>query len=189
MPTVAKSPPVTSREADGEPVPYPDALSAWTVAAHEVLIRTARHYNGYLTHAELAAEIQQMSGISTPALVRTWITRVLDATADECHRRGEPPLTSLCVDREESVGGAYEHVLTLSGLATTADLDQQAAADRLACYLKYAHDVPAHGGYAKLTPKVAAARRRAARLNPAPGRLCPSCNTVLPSSGQCDNCG
>ena len=56
-------------------------------------------------------------------------------------------------------------------------------------WVEGAENIPAHGGYAALTPKVAATRRRAARLNPAPGRLCPSCNTVLPSSGQCDNCG
>jgi hypothetical protein len=189
MPTVAKSLPATTREVDGEPVPFADALAAWTVAAREALQRTARNYNGYLTYAELAEIVQEQSGIRTPSQVRHWIGRVLEATADECHRRGDPPLTSLCVDRDESVGSGYEHVLALKGVALPADLDHQAATDRLACYVLFAQNIPAHGGYAALTPKVAATRRRAARLNPAPGRLCPSCNTVLPSSGQCDNCG
>ena len=189
MPTVAKSLPATLREVDGEPVAFAEALTAWTAAAREVLIQKAHTYNGYVTQNELAEAVQVRSGIRTPSQVRHWIGRVLEATADECHRRGDPPLTSLCVDREESVGAAYEHVLALKGVALPADLDHQAATDRLACYVLFAENIPAHGGYAALTPKVAATRRRAARLNPAPGRLCPSCNTVLPSSGQCDNCG
>lgn len=189
MPTVAKSLPATLREVDGEPVAFSDALSAWTEAARDVLIQQAQTYNGYVTHAELAEAVQVRSGIRTPSQVRHWIGRVLEATADECHRRGEPPLTSLAVDRDESVGPAYEYVLNLTGRSLPADLDHQAATDRLACYLAYAQDVPAHGGYPALTPKVAAVRRREARLNPAPKRLCPSCFTVLPSSGQCDNCG
>jgi hypothetical protein len=189
MPTVAKSLPATLREVDGEPVAFSDALTAWTAAARDVLIQKAHTYNGYVTQSELAAAIQEQSGIRTPAQVRLWIGRVLEATADDCHRRGEPALTSLCVDREESVGAGYAHVLALNGVALPADLDHQAATDRLACYLRFAQDVPAHGGYAALTPKVAAVRRREARLNPAPKRTCPSCFTVLPSSGQCDNCG
>jgi hypothetical protein len=189
MVTVAKQPPATWREADGDPIVYSDALSSWTSAARQVLMKTAKTYNAYLTEAELGESIQQISGVRTKSPTRNWIGPVLESVADECHRLGEPALTSLCVRRDESIGTGYGYVLTLNGLSKGADLDHQAAKDRLACYIRFADNLPAHGGYTTLPPKIAAARRREARLNPAPGRLCPSCNTVLPSSGQCDNCG
>jgi hypothetical protein len=161
----------------------------WAEAAREVLMTTARDYNGYITYSDLAESVQQMSGVRTKSQTRSWIGKVLGSVADDCHGRGEPSLTSLAVQQDESIGTAYEYVLTLNGVSTPADLDQVAAQDRLGCYLTFAKNLPAHGGYAALTPKVAAARRRAARLDPAPKALCPSCFTVLPSSGQCDNCG
>jgi hypothetical protein len=189
MVTVAKQPPATWREADGDPIAYSEALPSWTSAARQVLMTTAKTYNAFVTEAELGESIQQISGVRTKSPTRNWIAPVLEAVADECQRLDEPALTSLVVRRDESIGAGYGYVMSLKGLPSTADMDHQAAKDRLACYIAFANDLPAHGGYSTLPPKIAAARRREARLNPAPGRLCPSCNTVLPASGQCDNCG
>lgn len=189
MASVTKQMPATWREADGDSVAFPDAVSQWALAARDVLMTTAREYNGLITQAELADAVQQASGVRTKAMVRNWIGAVLEATADECKQQGGPSLTSLCVDRDGSVGPGYAHVLSLNGIAASKDLEHQAATDRLACYMAYATDIPAHGGYAELSPQIAAVRRREARLNPAPKATCPSCFTVLPSSGQCDNCG
>ena len=167
---------------------FTDAKLAWSMAAREVLIRTARTYHGYITYGELAEEVQQVSGVRTRSQMRNWIGGVLGLVADECHGRGEPPLTALCVHQDETVGVGYGYVLELAGEAVPDDLDGHAAAARLGCYRYFGADVPEGGGSPALTPKVAAARQRAAKQREPVPVLCPRCFIQLPSSGHCDNC-
>jgi hypothetical protein len=181
-------PPGTWREADGSAVPLDEAKSVWADAARPVLLSTAERYQGYITYNELAGAVQESSGVRTRSQVRTWIAGVLRLVADDCHRRGEPALTALAVHQDETVGAGYEYAVGLSGRATPTDLDQEAADDRLACYRSFAKDLPEGGGRSALTPKLHAARRRAARLVERPMPTCPKCFTQLPSSGQCEYC-
>lgn len=164
------------------------AKSAWAVAARPVLISTAQHYQGYITYSDLAGAVQESTGVRTRSQVRTWIAGVLQLVADDCHRRGEPSLTALAVHADETVGAGYAYAVSLTGAPAPADLDQQAAEDRLACYRSFATDLPEGGGRSALTPKLLAARRRFARLNEKPAATCPTCFTQLPSSGQCEYC-
>jgi hypothetical protein len=158
------------------------------VAAREVLIRTAKTYHGYVTYGQLAEEVQEIAGIRTRSQMRNWIGGVLGVVADECHRRGDPPLTALCVHQDETVGVGYAYVLELAGEAVPDDLDGHAAIARLMCYQRFGADLPEGGGRPALTAKVAAARSRAARNTEPVPVLCPRCRIQLPRSGHCDNC-
>ena len=165
--------PGTWREADGSAVSLDEAKSTWAVAARPVLISTAEHYQGYITYTQLAGAVQESTGVRTRSQVRTWIGGVLQLVADDCHQRGEPSLTALAVHSDETVGAGYEYALALTGAPKPADLDLQAAEDRLACYRSFAQDLPEGGGRSALTPKLHAARRRAARLVERPMRDLP----------------
>lgn len=180
--------PGTWRVTDGTPVPFGDAKTAWATAARGVLTRTATRYHGYVTYGALAEEVQELSGVRTRSQMRNWICAVLGMLADDIHRRVEPPLTALCVHQDETVGAGYAYVLELAGNAAPKDLDQVAAEARLECYRFFGALLPSDEGRPALTPKVAAARRRAARDRIEPSVFCPRCFTQLPMSGQCDNC-
>ena len=181
--------PGTWRVADGSAVTFATAKQAWTLAARDVLIRTARRYHGYITYGELANEVQEITGIRTRSHMRNWIGAVLGRVADECLRRGESPLSALCVRQDETVGDGYAYVLEIAGEAIPDDLDMHAAEARLRCYRHFGAELPEDGGHPALTARVAAARRRRESKSEQPPAICGRCHLQLPASGRCDNCG
>jgi hypothetical protein len=171
----------------GEAVEWSDALRGWSEAALVVLLRTAQTYNKIVTYKELSESIQTSTGVRTHTLLNTWIGKVLEAVAAQCHLRGEVLLTALCVRQDGTVGNNYAKAARpfTNGIAPV-DPELHAADERLRCYQKYAVDLPANGGRSQLTRQVAAKRKAAAPEITPP--LCPIHFTVLPQSGQCDDC-
>jgi hypothetical protein len=180
--------PGTWRVSDGSAVAFGAAKGAWSLAAREVLMRTAKSYHAYITYGELAEEVQQVAGIRTQSPMRHWIGAVLGSVADDCRLRGEPSLTALCVHQDETVGDGYAYVLEIAGEEIPEDLDFHAAEARFACYVAFGAELPAGGGHPALTAKVAAARRYKAKQIEVIPALCPRCFIQLPVSGRCDNC-
>ena len=178
----------TWRRSDGAPVPFAEATEAWVAAAREELVATAGRYGGYVTYGELAARVFDVTGIETGMQLARLAQKILGPVAEESHRRGEPPLTSLCVRQSGEVGPGYAIVLDLYGGDVPEDLDKHAAEARLRCYEYFGAQLPPGGGRPTLTPKVAAARARAAKLDPRPVAICPACYLQLPPNGQCKNC-
>jgi hypothetical protein len=168
---------------------FNESRALWAVAARDMLVETARRYQAFVTYQELSAEVQRRTGITTRVPMRHWIGSVLGMVADECLRRGEPQLTSLCVRQDQTVGPGYEYVLKIEG-EPTGDLDMHAAEARLECHRYFEAKLPADGGRPTMPPKVASKRERSARQasQPREATLCPTCNTELPASGQCDHC-
>lgn len=168
-----------------------DAHAAWAGAAREMLIGTARRYHHVLTTKDLAAGVQERTGITANQRMHYWIGDVLDLVAADCATRGEPNLASLCVNAEGSVGDGYAATVgTLTG-TTPDDPDGHAAITRLACYAHFdAPGLPADGGVAVLTPKLSASRSRVrkATLAARPVESCPRCFMVMPAEGPCNNC-
>src|ERR1044072_7948374 len=83
------------------------ALSAWARSAHEGLLEVAKHYHGLMTYKELAGLVQISTGIRTHQQMHHWIGRVLGQVSRDCARKGEPQLSSLCVNGSGSVGQGY----------------------------------------------------------------------------------
>ncbi|GGN73289.1 hypothetical protein [Nocardia rhizosphaerihabitans] len=152
--------PTTWRAADGSAVTFTEARSAWTRAAHEVLADTATRFNNFIVNTELAELVQEESGIRTQVKWQHWLPVVLDKVAEHCHKNNEPPLSALCVRKNQTVGTGYRYILELAGLPIPDDLEMHAAAARWQCYQHYATDLPADGGLPTLPPKVAALRQQ-----------------------------
>ena len=164
-----------------------EARSAWAASAREVLLETAARYHSTVTYKQLAAQVQQRTGIRTPQLMQHWIGDVLARVSSDCADRGEPNLSSLCVNAQGSVGDGYP-----TGPDESGDLDDLAARDRLACYrLVEASGLPDDGGVAALTAQVYAQRTRTRKAAHAarPVPTCPRCHMALPATGICDECG
>lgn len=179
----------TPAAADDEvEVPLDEATAKWSVHARQALISTAGQYHGYITYDELAEVVQREAGIVTTLPTHQWLGGVLVAVAEDCVTRGEPPLAALAVRKDETVGPAYRRSVARTGEPAPDDLDDHAAEARLECYRYFGAAIPSGGGRAALTPKVSEARRRAARLNPTPAAVCPTCFTQLPFTGRCDAC-
>jgi hypothetical protein len=137
---------------------------------------------------ELADLVQQQSGIRTKMLIGNWSGKLLERVAQRAADSGEPPLTSLCVHQDGTIGEGYLPAPKSVSSDPEADVDDLAAQHRLLCYRKYAEDLPADGGVATVTPKVAAARaKRAAQRRP-PARLCPHHFIELSTTGECSMC-
>ena len=167
------------------------AREAWSAAARPVLLDIARRYQAVITYSELSAEIQRQTGIRTKQGLQHWIGKVLERIAIDCHDQEEPNLSSLVVNSSGSVGAGYAAAVRTSGGEEPADLDDHAAAERLACHRHFeAADLPAGGGTPALSPQLAQRRERIrSRATPPPEPvLCPTCFIALPSSGQCDGC-
>jgi hypothetical protein len=142
-----------------------------------------------VTYGQLAGRLFDETDIETRSQVGNWIGKVLKVVADECHRRGEPHLTALCVRTTEEVGPGYAYVIELSGEPLPEALDAHAAEARLACYRYFGAQLPADGGRPTLTRRVAAERERQARRQPRPVAVCSTCFLQLPTTGRCDSCG
>jgi len=179
----------TYRVSDGSPVEFPDALNIWIPLAHERLIAVAGQYHAVATHNELAARVQGVSGIRTRMAVAKWIGWLLEGVSRRVEAAGEPPLTSLCVHHDGTMGRLYPQSQHEPARAPGTDIEMYAAEHRLLCYQRYAVDLPADGGVPALTAQVLARRTRKPpkREEPEPER-CPTHFTTLPASGQCDYC-
>jgi hypothetical protein len=182
--------PVTGEWQEASEVGDDVARAAWAEAARIELIAVAGQYQGIVTSKELALLVQRRSGIRTSQRAHYWIGDILARVSTECDSRGEPLLSALCVNAEGSVGDTYAAtVLAIRG-ETPEDPDVQAAQERLACHKWFDADLPAEGGNAELTPRLAASRARARKLRQqervAP--TCPTCYTELPATGPCNYC-
>ena len=166
----------------------------WAKHAYEVLVETAGRYNAVITYSELAEEVQRRSSLHTKAAMRNWIRGLLADLAKVNHLRGEPPLMSLVVHKQDGqVGDGYDEVLKAYGQAPIHDeleRETHAAAARLECYRHWGADVPADA-QPTLTPRMREVRVRTPRAV-APevrrGAVCPTCFMEMPLSGVCANC-
>jgi hypothetical protein len=180
-------------DKDGGFVSMKDALDAWEPHAVSLLTDTAKTYNGFVTYKQLAETVQQQSDIGHNGLLTNWIGSVLGRVVDHFAKQQIPHLSSLCVKEDGTVGDGYRHVLLTCSEAVDIDYDQlddHAAKTRLECYRHFGAQVPADGGVPTLTPKAKATRdyKKALAKLDAPPKLCPTCNTVLPLTGNCDDC-
>ncbi len=167
------------------------AHEAWASAARDLLIGTARRYHQVIAVKDLAAGAQERTHLTSTRRTHHWIGDVLELVAAECAARGEPNLTSLCVNTEGGVGASYARSVAAATGEEPTDPDAHAATTRLACYVYFgATGVPANGGVAVLTPKLSASRSRLrkAALDARPVDTCPRCYIVLPAQGGCNNC-
>ena len=183
---------------DGEP--WQDAAdlgvettrTAWALAARDGLLEVARRYHAVITYKELAALVQWRTRIRTTQLVQHWIGDVLTRVAVDCAAKGEPNLSALCVNAEGSVGDGYAVAVETATGERPEDGDRHAAEERLRCHVFHeAVGLPADGGSAALTPRLAASRSRARKVikDATPVPTCPVCFMAIPATGVCDNCG
>ena len=166
------------------------ARTAWAVAGREVLLGTAAKYHAVITTKELAAAVMSGSGITTKRPSHYWIGDVLARISADCAERGEPLLSSLCVNADGSVGASYAATVTAARGSLDGDPDDHAARERLECHRVFGADLPTGGGNWALTPRLSASRsreRRAAAAEKMPP-LCPKCHTAVPATGVCDYC-
>ena len=172
------------------------AEEIWAPAAHAILTRVAGTYQGLIQYNELAAEVQETTGVHTRKQVRSWIAPVLARVSAINEANDEPPLASLVVNKSDgTVGVAYDEVLRVTGADGIDDpvlREKHAAAARLECYRWAGATMPDDGGKAALSPRYEQIQarlrkeRRAAELD-APS-ICPKCNMSIPPTGLCDNC-
>jgi hypothetical protein len=183
--------PTTIREIDSTPVDMEQAQQEWAVAARPELERVARTYGDVIRYAELAETVQASTGIRTRKLMHHWIGNVLTRVGTDCHERGEPLLSALCVQKDGAIGDGYGVALVkIRGGDVPTDLELQAAEERLRCYQHFGAVMPADGGHAQMTREVMLRRRKAAKAakEDAPKATCPKCNIVLPAMGHCYYC-
>ena len=206
--------PSPAETRDAAEVGFAAAREAWVRAARPVLEEAAGRYRALVRHKQLADRVQQATGITTTRPPATWVPDVLGAVAADCASRGEPLLSSLCVNVQGSVGPGYAEAVEIVRGTYPADPDEHAAQERLECYRHWeAVGLPRDGGTALRTAHVTVPRRATARpassrpaaprrtpsprksatpatkaAEPKPERLCPTCFTVVPASGICDFC-
>lgn len=188
------------------------ARAVWAEAARPVLLEAAGRYRALVTWKQLAAAVQESTGITTTQPVARWIGDVLARVTDDCQSRGEPLLSSLCVSFQGSVGEAYADAVEHARGTRPTDPDEHAANERLECYRHWeATGLPRDGGTPlrtahfkpvrktastkpasrTATPRKTPARKAAstpAAPEPKPIPLCPKCFTQVPASGVCDYC-
>jgi hypothetical protein len=179
--------PRTYRESDGEALPMEDAKTAWVAEARVVLEEVAGKYNALITYAEFSEQLQSRTGVRTRIRTQRWIDDVLATVGADCVEHKEPVLSALCVMADGTIGVGYGEAL---GDDAPADLDMDAAEQRLECYRLYGATMPADGGRPTLSPKVAARRSLIARRNrdEVVRPTCPTCHLALPATGHCDRC-
>lgn len=175
-------------ESDGTKAKFADALSAWVPIAHEVLVQTAGNYNKTTTYKELTDVVQERSGIRTKMLIGNWSGKLLEQVAVRAVDAGEPPLTSLCVHQDGTIGAGY--VLAPKSVPSdpNTDVEDLAAEHRLLCYRRYADDLPSDGGAPTLTPQVIESRSRHVKPGVKQRAICPLHFMELPASGVCAEC-
>ena len=163
----------------------------WAGAAREMLLVAAKKYQALVQHKDIATGVQELTGIRTKQATRHWIGGVLAEVSAESLRRGEPILSALCVNPDESVFDGYAAIVGAATGTTPPDPDAHASHERLANYRHFeAAGLPTDGGSAMIPPKLGAARARArkAAIAERPINKCPSCNLQTPANGICDTC-
>jgi hypothetical protein len=180
--------PGTYRVGDGTRVQFAEALASWVPFAYEDLLATARRYNGYVTYLELSERVQELSGIRTRMLLTNWIGQLLEQVAVLAKADSEPPLTSLCVRQDGTIGPGYARAPKSVIDTPGEDIESYAAQHRLLCYQKYATDLPVDGGHPTLTKAEQQRRARNTAQQPTQRFSCPVHFTELPASGRCDLC-
>lgn len=163
----------------------------WAGAAREMLLVAAKKYQAVVQHKDIATGVQELTGIRTKQPTRHWIGGVLAEVSAESLRRGEPMLSALCVNPDESVFDGYAAIVGAATGTTPPDPDVHASHARLAAYRHFeATGLPADGGNAMIPPKLGAARARArkAAIAERPINKCPHCNLQTPANGICDTC-
>jgi len=150
---------------DGTEVSHAEAVAAWAEVAYPELKLVAHNYNREIRYMDLREVVQRTSGITTPMLMQHWIGSVLEIVAQKAADANEPPLTSLCVRTDGTIGDGYAKAPKFAHASTDSDIEVRAATDRLLCYRKYATDLPVDGGAVTLTPEVQIWRRKGANLD------------------------
>lgn len=208
----------TPETRDASEVGSSIARRAWAEEARPVLLAAAGRYRGLVTYKQLATAVQQATAITTTQPVAKWIGPVLAIVIDECHVRGEPFLSALCVSIQGSVGEGYAAAVEHARGTRPTDPDEHAAEERLSCYRHWeATGLPRDGGTPlrtahfktvrkapasrpaspAATPRTTSLGRTAPRKasgsatpapEPKPVPLCPKCFTQVPASGICDYC-
>src|SRR3954470_21186168 len=97
----------TPEQRDANQVGFSVAREAWAEAARPVLLEAAGRYRATVTYKQLAAAVQESTGITTTQLMPHWICGVLAPGNRYCQPRDEPLLSSLCVSAQGSVGQGY----------------------------------------------------------------------------------
>src|SRR5437016_3469283 len=119
--------PGTYREVDGSPIAMSEAKAAWAEIARAALEKTAGSYHETISYGELAEELQSRSGIRTRMLMHYWIGDVLGRVSRECHGRGEPLLSALCVHEDGTIGPGYSWAVGETYGESPGDLEMHAA--------------------------------------------------------------
>lgn len=188
MPATDKLP-GTYRVADESKVAFSEAMEVWVPLAYDELVTTARRYHAVITYQELSQHVQTVSGIKTRTLLANWIGKILEEVARRAKENNQPPLTSLCVHKEGTIGPGYALAPKTTTDEPGEDIEYYAAGHRLLCYQMYATDLPQGGGRPALTPAEIGRRRRTAAQTPVQPPRCPECSIELPTSGICDDHG
>ncbi|MCD1286001.1 hypothetical protein CV023_09175 [Brevibacterium sp. CCUG 69071] len=188
MMTNVSSPQGTYFEADGSKADFSEALHSWVTIAYELLIQTAQKYNRTLTYKEITEAVQARSGIRTKMLISNWSGKLLEQVAKRAAEAGEPPLTSLCVHQDGTIGDGYAQAPKAVNSDPAADVEDLAAQHRLLCYQKFATDLPSDGGVPTLTPEVAAVRNRRTKNFDRQNAVCPTHFMELSATGVCAEC-
>lgn len=177
------------RQADNSPVSQAEALKLWAAVAFDELVRIAHNYDAIVTYKELALQVQEVSGVRTRVLITHWIGKLLEEVATLARDAGEPPLTSLCVHQDGTIGEGYARAPKFVADYSSDDIEFYAAEHRFLCYQKHAKDLPLDGGKPNLTPAERARRaRRSVSASPA-DITCANCFIALPATNICDECG
>jgi len=145
--------------SDGSEIAHADALKLWASVAHEKLIEVAHRYNDVITYKDLALHVQDATGVETDQLITNWIGKVLEIAAQRAADAEEPPLTSLCVHADGSIGLGYKRAPKFAPESMPSDVEEMAAEHRLLCYRRYATDLAGGEGRPTLTPQIAIQRR------------------------------
>ena len=149
-----------ANRSDGTELPHGEALAQWASVAYGALKSVAHTYNQVIGYTELSQIVQAETDLRTKMLVPNWIGSVLEIVAQQAANAEEPPLTSLCLHADGTIGDGYERAPKYGQASTAADIELRAAEDRLLCYQRFAADLPRDGGTPTLTPEVELQRRK-----------------------------
>lgn len=174
--------------ADGSKADFTDALTTWVPIAHAVLLNVAGKYNGTTTYLELTEVVQERSGIRTKMLIGNWSGKLLEQVAQRAADAGEPPLTSLCVHQNGTIGDGYSKAPKSVPNDPSTHVEDLAAQHRLLCYQRYADDLPADGGLPSLTSQVAKARSQFKKAPTTQREVCQIHFMEKAATGLCDQC-
>jgi hypothetical protein len=139
--------------------------ATWALAARERLLEVAATYGDSIDYRDLADFVQRRSLVRTTAHARSWIGDVLGRVAADCTGRREPLLTALVVDAQGQVGASYATALAATRGEEPADVDAQAAEERLDCHRHFGADLPPDGGQ-PVVLRPSPAPRRVATTHP-----------------------